>query len=40
MRENLITDRVVSSFLFGLIVALPFLSLLLIKYPVGSPWTH
>jgi hypothetical protein len=37
MRGNLITDRVVSSFLFGLIVALPFLALLLIKYPVGSP---
>ena len=39
MRGNLITDRVVSSFLFGLIVALPFLALLLIKYPVGSPWS-
>ena len=35
MRGNLITDRVVSFILFSLIVALPFLALLLIKYPVG-----
>jgi hypothetical protein len=37
MRVNLITDRVVSSILLSLIVALPFLALLLIKYPVRQP---
>ena len=36
MRGNLITDRVVSFVLFSLIVALPFLALLLIKYPLES----
>jgi hypothetical protein len=39
MRGNLIIDRVVSFILSSLIVALPFLALLLIKYPLGSPWS-
>ena len=39
MRVNLIIDRVVSFILSSLIVALPFLTLLLIKYPLGSPWS-
>jgi hypothetical protein len=39
MRGNLIIDRVVSFILSSLIVALPFLMLLLIKYPLGSPWS-
>ena len=37
MRGNLIIDRVVSFILSSLIVALPFLTLLLIKYPLGEP---
>ena len=36
MRGNLIIDRVVSFILSSLIVALPILALLLIKYPLGS----
>ena len=36
MRGNLIIDRVVSFILSSLIVALPILTLLLIKYPLGS----
>ena len=39
MRGNLIIDRVVSFILSSLIVALPFLTLLLIKYPLASLWT-
>ena len=39
MRGNLIIDRVVSFILSGLIVALPILALLLIKYPPGSLWS-
>ncbi len=39
MRGNLIIDRVVSFILSGLIVALPILALLLIKYPLGSLWS-
>jgi hypothetical protein len=39
MRGNLIIDRVISFILSSLIVALPFLTLLLIKYPLGSPWS-
>jgi hypothetical protein len=39
MRGNLIIDRVVSFILSSLIVALPFLTLLLIKYPLRSPWS-
>ena len=39
MRGNLIIDRVVSFILSSLIVALPFLMLLLIKYPLGNPWS-
>ena len=38
-RGNLIIDRVVSFILSGLIVALPILALLLIKYPPGSLWS-
>jgi hypothetical protein len=37
MRGNFIIDRVVSFILSSLIVALPFLMLLLIKYPLGNP---
>ena len=39
MRGNLVTDGVVSFILSSLIVALPFLTLLLIKYPLGSLWS-
>jgi hypothetical protein len=39
MRGNLIIDRVVSFFLSSLIVALPFLTLLLMKYPPRTPWS-
>ena len=39
MRGNRIIDRVVSFILSSLVVALPFLTLLLIKYPLGSPWS-
>jgi hypothetical protein len=39
MRGNLIIDRVVSFILSSLIVALPFLTLLFIKYPLRSPWS-
>ena len=39
MRGNLIIDRVVSFILSSLIVALPILTLLLIKYPLGSLWS-
>jgi hypothetical protein len=39
MRGNLIIDRVVSFILSSLIVALPILALLLIKYPLGSLWS-
>ena len=39
MRGNLIIDRVVSFILSSLIVALPFLTLLLIKYPLASLWS-
>ena len=38
-RGNLIVDRVVSFILSSLIVALPILALLLIKYPLGSLWS-
>jgi hypothetical protein len=37
MRGNLTIDRVVSFILSSLIIALPFLALLLIKYPLGTP---
>ena len=40
MRGNLVIDRVVSFILSSLIVALPFLTLLLIKYPLGSLWSR
>ena len=40
MRGNLIINRVASFILSSLIVALPFFALLLIKYPLGSPWSH
>jgi hypothetical protein len=36
MRGNFFIDRVVSFILSSLIVALPFLTLLLMKYPLGS----
>jgi hypothetical protein len=39
MRGNLIIDRVVSFILSSLIVALPILALLLIKYPLESLWS-
>ena len=39
MRGNLIIDRMVSFILSSLIVALPFLMLLFIKYPLRSPWS-
>ena len=39
MRGNLIIDRVVSFILSSLIVALPFLALLLMKYPPRTPWS-
>ena len=38
MRGNLFIDGVVSFILSSLIVALPFLTLLLMKYPLGSLW--
>jgi hypothetical protein len=38
-RGNLIIDRVVSFILSSLIVALPFLTLLLMKYPLRTPWS-
>jgi hypothetical protein len=40
MRGNLVTDGVLSFILSSLIVvALPFLTLLLIKYPLASLWS-
>ncbi len=39
MRGNLVIDTVVSFILFSLIVTLPFLALLPIKYPLRSPWS-
>ena len=39
MRGNLIIDKVISFILSSLIVVFPFLALLLIKYPLGSPWS-
>ena len=39
MRGNLVTDGVLSFILSSLIVAIPFLTLLLIKYPLASLWS-
>ena len=39
MRGNLIIDKVISFILSSLIVVFPLLALLLIKYPLGSPWS-
>ena len=39
MRGNLVTDGVLSFILCSLIVVLPFLTLLLIKYPLASLWS-
>ena len=39
MRGNLIIDMMVSFILSSLIITLPFLALLLIKYPLGSLWS-
>jgi hypothetical protein len=38
MHGHLIIEMVVSFILSSLIVTLPFLALLLIKYPLGSLW--
>ena len=39
MRGNLTIDMMVSFILSSLIITLPFLALLLIKYPLGSLWS-
>ena len=39
MRGNLVTDGVLSFILSKSFVALPFLTLLLIKYPLASLWS-